>query len=733
MSTRHHRPLPDLALARPLAFPRPRGLTHLLLAALFAAVAAGHARAEAVDALRVMPAPAATADAGALAGLVDRLQALVGTHLTLVGTTRTGALTLALAAPMDYEVVAPRLRTVRDVLWVDRLPAPGALSKARTKAGTSGAPGQKLMVRLADAAAPDWSLLGPRFAALLGVEVSAERRIGNVWVLRLGSPQPADRLVELATLLETDAAVRYADPVLRRYAQAQAPNDPYYARQWNLTDPVSGIDIAGAWALQRGTAAMTIAVVDTGILPHPDLAGKLLPGYDFIADAQRARDGDGRDADPRDEGDWMASGECGGYPAEDSTWHGTFVAGLIGATTDNGEGIAGIDANARIVPVRALGHCGGTDEDVFEAMLWAAGAPIDGVPPNANPAKVINLSLGGYGACARSIQEAVDDALAHGAIVVAAAGNESDDVASFAPANCGGVITVGAHNRMGERAAYSNFGRRIDISAPSGDGGGDDSTFSLSNDGTTVPGAASYRDGVGTSFSAPLVTGTVSLMLGRNPTLTAGRVLGILQGTTRNFVTGSPCRLGNLCGVGMLDAGLAMASTIPGAEAAPEGTVAVVEYYNAARDHYFMTANPAEIAALDTPGGAFVRTGYLFYAYADAAHAPSGAAPVCRFYADASVQIDSHYFTEDAAQCAFVQQRWPGTWLLENPAAFYVALPDAAGQCPENTVPVYRFFNGRRDASQRFSIDLSVGRTMINRAWVPDGPGPGGAVFCSPI
>ncbi|MEO5701018.1 MAG: S8 family peptidase [Casimicrobiaceae bacterium] len=688
--------------------------------------------AETVDALLVMPAPSALSGQGGVPALVDRLEARAGTKLNLTGTTRTGALALGLP-PTEFSVIASRLREDRAVLWVDRAAAPGAEQKARRKAGALGERGQKLMVRLNADVVADWTVLAQRFGAVLGTDVRAERQIGNVWVLRLAAAQPAAVLAELATRLQMDSAVQYADPVLRRYAQALPPDDPYYPQQWNLTDSVSGIDLPAAWALQRDTAPITVAVVDTGILPHPDLDAKVLPGYDFISDPERARDGDGRDPDPRDEGDWLAAGDCGGYPAEPSSWHGTFVAGLIAATTNNGIGIAGVNANARIVPVRALGQCGGTDEDVFAALLWAAGAPVTGVPPNANPAKVINLSLGGFGACAHSIQEAVNDAIAHGAIVVAAAGNEYDDVASFAPANCSGVITVAAHNRAGERAFYSNFGRRIDISAPSGDGGGSDSTVSLGNDGTTVPGTAIYDEGIGTSFSAPLVAGTVSMMLGRNPTLTAGRVLAILQGTTRSFPDATPCRLGGFCGVGMLDSGLAMASTIPATDAAPEGTIAVVEYFNAALDHYFMTTNAAEIAALDAPWSAFVRTGFVFYAYPDAAHAPLGSAPVCRFYADASAQIDAHYFTADPAQCAFVQQRWPGVWQLENAAAFYVVALDAAGRCPDATVPVYRFFNGRRDASQRFSIDLSVARTMVNRAWVRDGPGPNGAVFCSPI
>ncbi|MEP7206476.1 MAG: S8 family peptidase [Casimicrobiaceae bacterium] len=726
------RPEPRYALVRHLATFLHQSCRALPVLGTAIALTALPVFAEPVDALLVMPAPSAVSGPEGLPGLIGRLEARAGTKLILTGTTRTGALALALP-PTEFAVIATRLRDDRAVLWVDRAPAPGAVQKARSKAGVLGEPGQKLMVRLNADVAADWTVLAPRFAAVLGIAVIPERQIGNVWVLRLAASQPAAVLAELAARLQMDSAVQYADPVLRRYAQTLPPDDPYYPQQWNLTDSVSGIDLAAAWALQRDTAPITVAVVDTGILPHPDLAGRVLPGYDFISDPQRARDGDGRDPDPRDEGDWLGAGDCGGYPAEPSSWHGTFVAGLIAANTNNGIGIAGVNANARIVPVRALGQCGGTDEDVFAALLWAAGAPVTGVPPNANPAKVINLSLGGFGACAQSIQEAVNDAIAHGAIVVAAAGNESDDVASFAPANCSGIITVAAHNRAGARASYSNFGRRIDISAPSGDGGGSDSTVSLSNDGSTLPGAAIYDEGIGTSFSAPLVAGTVSMMLGRNPILTTGRVLAILQGTTRSFPDATACRLGGFCGVGMLDSGLAMASTIPATDAAPEGTVAVVEYYNAALDHYFMTANAAEIAALDAPWSAFVRTGFVFYAYPDVAHAPPGTAPVCRFYADASVQIDAHYFTADAAQCAFVQQRWPGVWQLENAAAFYVVTLDAAGQCPDTTVPVYRFFNGRRDASQRFSIDLSVGRTMVNRAWVRDGPGPNGAVFCSPI
>ena len=233
------------------------------------------------------------------------------------------------------------------------------------------------------------------------------------------------------------------------------------------------------------------------------------------------RDGDGRDANPHDEGDWAGDNECGdGIPGFDSFFHGLFVSGLIGANADNGIGIAGMDWAASILPVRALARCGGTNADVFEGMLWASGVQIAGVPANQHPARVINMSLGGWGACSSAVQEAIDDALAQGAVVVVAAGNASIDVESFSPANCGGVITVGATGNTGERASYSNFGTRVDLSAPGGDG--DDETSLIVSTyayGSTTPGDPAYAIAAGTSFSAPLVSGTVSLMLARNPTL----------------------------------------------------------------------------------------------------------------------------------------------------------------------------------------------------------------------
>ena len=662
-----------------------------------------------------------------------RIEALTGTTVTVTGSTRTGAVELKLASPVDAATaksIVRHLREDRSVLWAETIHARIETSKLLAKA-SSAERGFKLMVRLADGVTPDWSALAPRFTAALGVAVAPQRQIGNVWVLALAQPQSVAQLAALAESLQQDPLVQYADPVLRKHALA-LPDDPRFAEQWGLTDALSGIGFESAWSLSAGLPRVTVAVVDTGILPHPDLAGRVLSGYDFISSAENARDGDGRDANPRDEGDWTSAGDCGGFGAQDSFWHGTFIAGQIAANTNNGVGIAGIASNADIVPVRVLGKCGGTDEDVFEGLMWAAGAPIDGVPANPNPARVINLSLGGFGGCTQAIQQAIDDAMAQGAIVVAAAGNDAADASSFNPANCSGVITVGAHNRVGDRAFYSNFGSRVDVSAPSGDGGIDDTTLSTGNDGVTVPGNASYVTGIGTSFAAPYVSAVAAMVVGKNALLTPGRVLSLVQGSARDFPQGSACSVGGICGIGLLDAAVAFASTPPSTADAPPGTVAVVEYYDAARDHYFQTADPFEAAAIDAAGGTLSRTGNVFFAWADPALAPPGAVSVCRFSAP-NPRVGSWYFTPSAAECNYVIAYGSGTWQLETATAFWVVLADAAGSCPIGMVPVYRFSNNRADFNQRFTTDLSSRRAMINRAWPLDGYAANGAAFCSPV
>jgi serine protease len=709
----------------------------LVATVAIAALAASAGAAADTATLRVMLDPSFSPPGALSAAGKSRLEALAGVSLGIAGYSRTGAVDIALPVTVDdatAATLARRMREDRAVLWA-QVPPRVTVAKSAAATGDGQGTGNRFMLKLAPGVTPDWATLLPTLSAAIGAPLAHERRIGGIDVLTLMTAEPQPKLAAMAGALAALPVVQYADAV-RRVKVARAPNDPLLAQQWALTDPVSGIGAEAAWGVETGLPDLTIAVIDTGILPHPDLDDRVLPGYDFISDPASARDGDGRDPDPTDEGDWHDAGECDGMPAEATFWHGTFVAGLIGASADNGIGIAGLNWHSRILPVRALGKCGGTMDDVLAAMMWAAGVPIDGVPVNTTPARIINMSLGGYGACDNAIQEAVDVALAQGAMVVASAGNASDLAANYAPGNCGGVITVGAIGRSGDLASYSNFGSRVDLMAPGGDvdAAGDDAGFivSTANDGTTVPGNPSYAEAAGTSFSAPMVSGTLSLMLARNVNLTSGRALSILTGSTRNFVGGTRCNAPAVCGMGLLDAGIAVASTVPSSSVAPPGSVPVVEYYRADLDHYFVTASAAEIAYYDTfLAATWQRTGGLFYAYPSGATAPPGARAVCRY--SAAGLVNSNYWSADPSQCAAVKANAAGGWTEDTPAAFWIEVADASGQCMDGHVPVYRFFDNRRDANQRFTVDRSERRAMQNRAWVADADNGTGAVFCAPI
>src|SRR5208283_3291289 len=254
------------------------------------------------------------------------------------------------------------------------------------------------------------------------------------------------------------------------------------------------------------------------------------------------------------------------------------------------------------------------------------------------------------GPCPQSLQDAINAALAQGVVVVVAAGNSSDNASSYWPAGCSGVLTVGASTRQGDITSYSNFGSRIDLSAPGGDGVISDWILSTANNGTGAPNNPDYEFAVGTSFAAPHVAGTASLMIARNANLTPGRIQDIITGATRPFAPGTSCGVSAQCGSGLLDATLSLQSTFPGSSAAPPGTVPVIEYYDSSLDHYFITANPAEIAYLDIAASSFdPRTGELFYAWVDPTQAPANAVPVCRFYAGGL--INSYYYTADPTQC----------------------------------------------------------------------------------
>lgn len=297
-------------------------------------------------------------------------------------------------------------------------------------------------------------------------------------------------------------------------------NDPQYSKQWNLTNPTTGVQNTGNARLRRG-AHVKVAVLDTGYVPHPDLVTGMANGYDFISDPLSARDGDGRDPNPRDEGDYAPYNLCKDQAnAHTSTWHGTSVAGIIGARGGNGMGIVGTADLARVQPVRVLGRCGGRTSDIADAIIWAAGGHVDGVPDNTYPAKIINMSIGTVTQCPAAYQRAIDIARSKGALVVAAAGNGNTEASKYAPANCMGVITVGATTKAGTRASFSNYGTRVNISAPGED------ILSLSMNSLDRPDNTkfSYDYESGTSMSAPHVSALLAQQLVNGTSMTTKQV-----------------------------------------------------------------------------------------------------------------------------------------------------------------------------------------------------------------
>lgn len=682
--------------------------------------------------------------------------------LTAIASIAITALPAAAQAPVSSApVVADTARVIVKLKPSSLLLAKDAFSGAAGKPAHAKALGARLGISLDDGAA-----LSERAQVVLAKTISS---------------------AELAQRLARQSDVEYAVPDERR-SILTAPNDPLYAAgipgngpavgQWYLRAPsgaiASSIDIETAWNVTTGNPAVVVAVVDTGVrYDHTDLlsagaGGKLLPGYNMISDVRVANDGDGRDADASDPGDWITSAEAGNRfsqfykcTAGNSSWHGTQVSGLIAAITNNGVGMASVGPNLRVLPVRVLGKCGGFDSDIIAGMRWAAGLSVPGVPANPYPARVINLSLGGEGACPAAYSDAVAEITAAGSVIVAAAGNSAGH-ALITPANCNGVIAVAALRHVGTKVGFSDLGADVAIAAPGGNcvniTPGSPCLYPIlttSDLGTTTPVGPTYTDSfnpsLGTSFSAPLVSATAALLLSVNPALTPRQVRQALQATSNAFPTtggdngdGTPvpqctapqyngatpvdqlqcyCTT-STCGAGMLNAGAAVTAM----QATP-AAVPVVEYYWAARDHYFISANPAEIAALDAaPPDGWVRTGQTFNAYAQ----PRGfASRTCRFYIPAPYG-DSHYFSASPEECAAVQVKFP-MFAFETASAFYVDLPDLdTGACPTGTVPVYRLWDNRADTNHRYTTSAAIRDQMLAKGYLAEGYGPDRVAMCAP-
>ena len=261
-----------------------------------------------------------------------------------------------------------------------------------------------------------------------------------------------------------------------------------------------------------------MAVVDTGIVPHPDMDANMLEGYDFISDAfVSRRDTDDRVPGAYDHGDWnLDASQCQVRPS--SSFHGTHVAGTVAELTDNGLGMAGTAHDAQVLPLRVLGRCGGYTSDVIDAVVWAAGGEVPGIPMNENPAEAINLSLGGSGACLQSEQDAFALARSLGSLVITSAGNSNADVSNFSPANCDNVMVIAAGRINGGRASYSNYGSLVHLTAPGGGGSVDGNpngyVWQASNSSDTSPdlGDPTYVGMSGTSMASPHVAGVAAMV-----------------------------------------------------------------------------------------------------------------------------------------------------------------------------------------------------------------------------
>lgn len=394
-------------------------------------------------------------------------------------------------------------------------------------------------------------------ASAAGMKLKYQRAMsGLAHVIEFDRPLSAQDAKALAVRIAQDPSVEYAQPDIW-VKPALTPNDSLYAQQWHYFAPSGGqrggANLPSAWDRSRG-ANIVVAVIDTGIVSHADLSGNIIGGYDFVTDLTTANDGNGRDADPTDPGDL-----CPTDMSPANSWHGTHVAGTIAAITNNASGVAGVAYEARILNSRALGRCGGSLIDIADAITWSAGGTVAGVPANANPAKVINLSLGGSSTtCPAYAQAAIDYAISQGAVVVAATGNNGAITTGIAPANCTGVIAVTAHTYEGDNANYANVGALVSMSAPGGTSG--------INQCTTLSGclaypilstlnAGSYATKVGTSMATPHVAGAAAIILSASPLLTPSQVKSLLETNARVHPAATYCTTtgaGN-CGAGMLD------------------------------------------------------------------------------------------------------------------------------------------------------------------------------------
>jgi serine protease len=422
----------------------------------------------------------------------------------------------------------------------------------------------------AGSVSPEWIDLAGRTQVTIW---SARRLLGGLHVIELAPQNGSEPLEVSLARLRADPAVEYAEADQRRHPMSM-PDDPLFVAtpgatgQWYLQAPVTtpasaatpaAVDAVDAWSITSGSAGLVIADIDDGVrFDHPDLLragdtnpGRLLPGYDFVSNVTVGNEAKGANADASDPGDWVTQADTqsslfSSCMVSNSSWHGTRVSGVLGAITNNDVGIAGTTWSGWLLQARALGKCGGDDSDIETAMLWAAGIAQNGIPTNPYPARILNMSLGGTAscsqttcpqtACPQSYQTIISELSQMGVLVVASAGNSGGPVAT--PGNCSGVVAVAGLREDGTKVGYSNLGPEVTLGAPAGNCVNTsgaclfsiDTTYNL---GLTTPGANSYTNqtntNLGTSFSAPIVSGIAGLMLSVNANLTPAQLIARLQ------------------------------------------------------------------------------------------------------------------------------------------------------------------------------------------------------------
>ena len=432
--------------------------------------------------------------------------------------------------------------------------------------------------------------------ASMGVDVAATRAVtAGASLFLFDDLVPADEARAVAARLAARPDVLWAEADVRVYPTVTPyiPNDTYFPEMTDLWNGGGAQDYSVkaplVWGEQRGSSNVVVAILDTGITSHPDLDANVVAGYDFVSDVAVANDGDARDPDPADPGDWItpaeaAYGEFQGCDVTNSSWHGTHVAGTVAAVQGNALGVTGVAPEARIQSVRVMGKCGGYVSDIAAGITWASGGSVPGVPPNPTPAKVLNMSLGGSGTCSAGslYGSSIAGAIARGATVVAAAGNDNESLANHPPANCAGVIAVTASDSRGQRSAYSNYGDyagQATIAAPGGDFSVDGGILSTVNAGTTSPvppgATGSYEASQGTSMAAPHVAGAAALIVSSGITDPA-QVRQALVSAVQPFATYGnrwDCTV-TLCGAGILDLSKLEVGPVVSVPGAPTGVSA---------------------------------------------------------------------------------------------------------------------------------------------------------------